>query len=115
MASRKTGPDKRTVHLLHERAGGLCEICGFAEAQQIHHRQPRGMGGTRDLSTNACSNLTFICHLCHGRIESYRSKAIADGHIVSKFCVSAETPFLYRGTLRILDDEGGWMNWSGST
>ena len=113
---RKTGPDKRTVELVRDRAGGICEICGWAESQQLHHRKARGRGGSRDPLINAPSNLVFICYPCHASVESQRVKAINEGHLISQFnrdtadCI----PVLYRGTWRVLNNEGGWMNCPGS-
>ena len=109
--ARKTGPDKRTVDLVHNRSAGICEVCGWAEGQQLHHRCPRRAGGTRDKAINAPSNLIFLCHLCHASIESHRVKAINDGHLISQFNRDGadEVPLLYRGTWRALDNEGGFV------
>lgn len=109
MAGRRTGPDRRTVELVTERAGGDCECCGMGAAEQIHHRQARGMGGTRAPAANACSNLFFICYNCHSSIESKRMQAMGNGWLVSKFEDPIAKPILYRGTWVLLDDEGGSM------
>ncbi len=107
--ARKTGPDKRTVELVRERAGGLCERCGFAEAQQVHHRRPRGAGGTRNPAINLPGNLYFVCMLCHAYIESNRVESLDKGWLVASWEVPAAKPIEYRGTWRLLDDEGGWI------
>lgn len=109
MGSRKTGPDKRTVELVTARADGVCECCGAGAAEQCHHRQARGMGGSRDPAANATSNLFFICYDCHSSIESKRMQSMGNGWLVSKFEDPISKPILYRGTWVLLDDEGGLM------
>ena len=39
-----------------------CEVCG-AKAQDIHHIQPRGMGGSKTRDT--ADNLIAMCRACH--------------------------------------------------
>lgn len=39
-----------------------CEVCG-AKAVDIHHIQPRGMGGSKLLDTP--ENLMALCRTCH--------------------------------------------------
>lgn len=106
--ARKTGPDKQTVELLRERAGGICELCGFHEAQQVHHRKPRGMGGTKDPAINLESNLFYVCFPCHADIESNRTEAVEKGWLVPRWKEPSATPLVYRGTWRLLDDRGGY-------
>ena len=71
------------------RAGGACERCGQSLVNRpasIHHRRPRGMGGSKNMDTVA--NLVVLCGSgttgCHGYIESHRSQAIADGWLVPR-------------------------------
>lgn len=106
---RKTGPTKATVDLVRERAGGLCEICGFAEIQQVHHRKPRRAGGTRDPAINYPSNLLGLCALDHALIESKRARAVDEGHVVPSYGDPRTIPVLYRGSWKLLDDEGGMI------
>ncbi|WNO25794.1 HNH endonuclease [Gordonia phage Goib] len=114
--ARKTGPTPRTVTAARERAGGLCERCGFAEAQQLHHRRPRGMGGTRDAGANALSNLFYVCYPCHRHIEENRAESIENGYLISRISsISPEAvPVLYRGTLKLLNNEGEAIKCLGS-
>lgn len=106
---RKTGPSKRQAELVVARADGVCEVCGYAEAQQLHHRKPRGMGGSKDPAINEPSNLIHICQQCHSSIESKRTQSEANGHIVRRYNEPVTTPLLRRGTWVLLNDEGGWM------
>jgi 5-methylcytosine-specific restriction endonuclease McrA len=39
-----------------------CEVCG-GQAQDIHHIQPRGMGGSK--SRDNIENLIALCRTCH--------------------------------------------------
>lgn len=111
---RRTGPSKATLELVHNRAFGLCEICGFAEHQQTHHRLPRRAGGTKDPAINLPSNLLALCALDHSRTEMNRTEALRNGWLVSSWEVPIEKPVFYRGTWRLLDDEGGWVIHSGT-
>ena len=63
-----------TTALIEARAKGLCEYCGRpAETYQIHHRRPRGMGGTKRPSMAA--NGVLVHGWCHTRIEHNRSES----------------------------------------
>lgn len=49
-----------------------CEVCG-AQAQDIHHIECRGMGGTKQADT--IDNLMALCRVCHmkfGDIKQYK-------------------------------------------
>lgn len=60
-----------TARLVWERAGGLCEHCK-APGVQIHHKEPRGMGGrhgrAKQLSDDP-ENLELLCLKCHGNVS----------------------------------------------
>ncbi|WP_107984239.1 HNH endonuclease [Rhodococcus sp. OK519] len=112
---RSTGPSRQVAQQVVDRAGGGCEICGVAEAQQIHHRTPRGMGGSRDPAINMPANLIHICAGCHVRVESKRVQAEGNGHLVRRSQGPSEAPILRRGVWVLLDDEGGWMSCPGSS
>lgn len=76
------------------RSGGCCERCG-STAQQIHHRTPRGMGGTKDPAIHHPTNLLHLCAACHGWVEVNRSAAMAHGWLVSRYQDPATAP-VYR-------------------
>lgn len=47
----------------------MCEVCGTREAQQIHHRTGRQMGGSRQPWINLPGNLLDVCYdPCHEKI-----------------------------------------------
>ncbi|MFI6168837.1 HNH endonuclease [Nocardia sp. NPDC051052] len=104
---RSTGPTADVRDQVAERSAGLCERCGQEWAAQIHHRRPRGAGGSRLPDTNSLSNLLHICAQCHAWIESFREQALALGWLVRQGNSPAEIPVSYRGELRWLQPDGG--------
>lgn len=54
----------------------------------VHHRKPRGMGGTVDIKINSASNLMAVCGSgttgCHGWLESHREDAYRKGWLVHR-------------------------------
>lgn len=103
MVRRKTGPDARTVEALFDRSGGNCERCGgFGE--QIHHRRPRGMGGTRREDANGLPALVHLCRLCHEFIESNREWAHENGWLVRQWADPAYQPVKIQGSWVQLSD-----------
>lgn len=103
---RNTGPKVATRNLVIERAGGCCERCGQAIGGQfsIHHRLPRGMGGTSDPAANSPANLVLLCGSattgCHASVERFRQAAVTTGWIVPRGTDPAKTP---------LKTPGGWV------
>jgi hypothetical protein len=101
---RRTGPSEKTRRMVLDRSGGWCEVCGdplhngdrWIAAHSIHHRQPRGMGGTSDPAANAVMNLMLVCGTgttgCHGRIESHRTVSIDNGWLVPRPTDPATAP-----------------------
>ncbi len=73
------------------RSGGYCERCGRG-AEQIHHRQPRGMGGTRAPAIHDPANLLHLCSGCHLWVETNRAAALAAGLLVSRYQDPADVP-----------------------
>ena len=84
---RRTGPSKDTRYAVVTRSRGRCERCGrggdFWLGQDIHHRKPRRMGGTRDPEINSTANLVLLCRACHDDVESHRTQGAKDGWILS--------------------------------
>lgn len=91
---RNTGPTPATRRMVLDRAAGCCELCGvqlhdgstFIAAHSVHHRQPRGMGGTSRSDANAVTVLLLLCGTgttgCHGHVEANRTEALAYGWLV---------------------------------
>lgn len=77
------------------RAHQVCEACGAFFADDVHHRQPRGMGGVHGAGAclaNSAPNLLALCRPCHDAIESDREVAIGLGRLVTHPLHSAFVP-----------------------
>lgn len=104
---RYTGASPRVKAIVAQRSHGQCEKCGKVAASQLHHRRPRGMGGTRRASTNEASALLALCEPCHRFIETAaRDLSRSNGWLVRQNSDPLIMPVLYRGRRAWLDDDG---------
>lgn len=60
---------------------------------QIHHRRPRGMGGSSDDACGTAANGIWVHPNCHGKIESNREQAYMKGWLVRQGHDPAAVPF----------------------
>ena len=101
--------------VVYERAGFRCESCAVGltpDKRHLHHRRPRGMGGSTDEATNRASNLIAICPDCHWLVEHNRLVALEHGLLVRQGADPARVPMLRaEGGLVLLDDAGGTQPW----
>ena len=109
---------EQSRQIVLERAFWRCEVaitCGgvelFGRLYSVHHRRPRGMGGSRQDDTSSPSNLLAVCGSgttgCHGWIESNRAHAIDAGWLLLQTSTPAIEPVLYRdGTAVYLTPDG---------
>lgn len=114
---KDTGPVKLVKDTVKDRADvdgvPMCEVCGTAPGKNIHHRQPRGMGGCPEPYINAPSNLMWVCGHgnafpgCHAVIENGRERAEAVGWLVPRPGLPVDMKVLWRGEWVWLNDEGG--------
>jgi len=117
MAKRYTGATPLVRMSVVMRGGGKCEICNKSLNSvtyvSLHHRKPRKMGGSKDMSLNEASNLMMICGSgtsgCHGYVESNREVSYENGWLVHSFEESASKPVLIRSTKVLLDNQGGYV------
>lgn len=79
MSTQLTERERRDVR---GRSNGVCEVCGQRRAEQMHHRQPRGMGGTSQRRRHHLENILDVCGRCHMKIESNRTVAEFNGWLV---------------------------------
>lgn len=101
-----TGPSNVTRRTVLERARGRCEIC-CGKVGAIHHRRPRGAGGTSLSWVNQPANLVALCTDCHLAVESNRDAAMGAGLLLPYSAEDASAPVvLWRG-LVYLDNHGG--------
>lgn len=118
-ATRRQQEDARK--LVRERDGHRCQLCGRSIVDypsSIHHRRPRGFGGSAKLEQ--ASNLVRLCgdgvQGCHGWLEHHREHAAEIGWLLPKLNLAiraTEVPLLtYRGWL-LLDDLGGFIEVQG--
>ena len=74
---------EKTRKVIRTRAQDRCELCGTRCTDgQIHHRRPRGMGGTKNLLSRSVSNGLYVHFRCHHMIEMNRAKALENGWLI---------------------------------
>jgi 5-methylcytosine-specific restriction endonuclease McrA len=97
--------------LVYRRADGCCESCGVyvpVGRRELHHRRPRGIGGTRPELTHRASNLLLLCKACHALVERHRVRARDAGLLVLQGAEPSRVLVtLHDGQQHALDDEGG--------
>lgn len=114
-----TGFPPKVRQLILERAGVQgdyvrCERTGAwtpSELIQIHHRIPRGAGGTRRPEVNEAANGIAICLSEHTLIELNRAKAAEYGLLITKHGAQqpCAVPVLLHHGWVLLDNEGGYQ------
>jgi len=98
-----TGFTKAAVAQIVARDNAACARCGRGidlhargVAWSIHHRRPRGMGGSRNAAVNATTNGVVLCGSgttgCHGWVEAHRDEARFHGWLVPQWRDPAEVP-----------------------
>jgi hypothetical protein len=99
---------EKTRQVIRERAANRCELCGTPVGidAQIHHRKPRGMGGTKDPRSRSAANGLFVHFRCHERIERNREESYAFGWLVLQTQDSHETPVRLHHGWFLLNDDG---------
>lgn len=86
----------------------------------VHHRRPRGAGGTSLRWVGQAANGVVLCGSgttgCHGAIERERRRAFDDGFLISRIGVAVAVTTVLRHALHgwvLLDDEGGFSSAEG--
>ena len=91
------------------RANGRCEICGISlllMAYEIHHRRPRGMGGSKRASTRNAANGLMLHTACHLTAEKYRSVSYEHGWLVRQAFEPSGVPVKMHDGWWLLGTEG---------
>ena len=106
-------PTEKVRSQVLDRDEFCCVRCGayvgpFGD-YSIHHRRPRGMGGTKRPESNLPANLLTLCGSgttgCHGEVESNRTAAVADGFLVSQHADPEVIPVhTWRGKVLLSND-----------
>lgn len=102
---RRTGPSQAVRDGIYLRDGFRCVICQDSDFLQIHHRRPRGMGGTRRESTNGPAGLVLLCERCHAAVESQRDLARQRGFLVPQHTEPADVALIHHGVWSWLADD----------
>jgi 5-methylcytosine-specific restriction protein A len=111
--TKLTGFTPLVRQLIKERAGiegdfVRCEKCQFwTQTGEIHHRRPRGAGGSKASDTNKPSNGVWLCRQCHLWVETRRETALEQGWLVPQGGTPSTTLLLRQGIPCLLDDFGG--------
>lgn len=99
---------------IRKRANDRCEMCGAITAyHQVHHRRPRGMGGSKDTASGTAANGLWVHPSCHAKIESDREKAYEKGYLVYQGHDPAKVPVKIGLHWYLLDEDGSRSLWSG--
>lgn len=91
-----------------ERAGDRCEVCRVAAVAQLHHRRPRGAGGTKRASTALASNGLALCGPCHHWCEMNRTESMKLGYLVSQYWEPSNVAVCLDGRFVFLTDSGAY-------
>jgi 5-methylcytosine-specific restriction enzyme A len=78
LGRRTWGTAKRRV----SARDGKCVRCG-SEGTDVHHRKPRGQGGSYDpLTAFGFANLVFLCRKCHDHVHRHVQDSYNAGYLV---------------------------------
>lgn len=95
------------------RAMGQCERClTYTLDGDLHHRRPKGLGGSKLLDRHDVANLVYVCRPCHNWAHANPTAATAAGFLVPRssgihFTTVPITNFA--GNSRFLDNEGRYL------
>lgn len=110
MADQIPAANRRAVH---DRAAGHCERCAMTTTvPHLHHRRPKGLGGSSRADRHAVSNLVQLCPTCHQQVHANPAMSAEDGWIVprSSGLEPAEVPIVnLLGSSAWLDDTGQYL------
>jgi hypothetical protein len=106
------------VEALVARCRGRSEISGEELRGErgvdwhVHHRRPRGAGGTKRRDTNGVENLLVLSAADHELVESQRTLAYARGWLVRQNAIPSAVPVVVmvdgRPALVLLTDDAAY-------
>ncbi len=106
------------AELIIAREQGRCALTGVQVAHltrgrdfDLHHRRPRGSGGTSLGWVNQAANGVLLSRKAHDWVEKNRTKAFDLGFLVSKIGVATAATTRLKHHLYgwvLLDNEGGY-------
>ena len=99
--------------LVQGRAFGRCERCLEATlCGHLHHRRPKGLGGSKAPDRHDVSNLVYLCPADHSWAHGNPSEAAESGFIVPRSSGNhpLDVPITdLTGQTRYLDNEGQYL------
>jgi len=96
---------KDTVLQVQQRSRGRCERCLLpAPKGVLHHRQPRGMGGSTDVP-HAPANVMLLHDSCHRWLHAHPQRAYQEGLLVKHGTDPATVPVLTSQGLMFLSGQ----------
>lgn len=99
--------------LVMARCGGFCERCGqWPPLIELHHRRPKGLGGSSLPDRHDPSNLAALCTTCHRWAHSYPTAADAEGFLVPRRAglAPSSVPITHHtGRRLLLHDDTGYV------
>lgn len=113
-----SGVSKATLEKVWAREASACLICHAPLVRggggySVHHRRPRGMGGSRDPVAASPANLVLLCGTgttgCHGRVERSRDWYRDVGLLVPQGTDPATVPIRLPGRGEL------WLEFDGGT
>lgn len=66
------------------RAGWRCERCLSLPVDHVHHRRPKGSGGTSEEWVERPANIVALCRPCHEWAHAHPREAYATGWLIRK-------------------------------
>lgn len=98
----------KTREIIKHRANGSCEVCGMTLRiyAQIHHRKPRGMGGTKRADSGSAANGLYIHQKCHETIERNRTTGYRKGWLVHQGDDPVQVPVQLWYGWHLLNEDG---------
>ena len=116
---RPTGFPRPVIELVTARSQNYCECMSTGctlIAEHMHHRRPKGMGGTWRPESQWASNALHVCLRCHLKIHAMPTWSRTHGFLVRQSDDPAATPVWWRCSQRILlDDTGNTISDSNKT
>lgn len=96
----------KTRILVLERDGYRCLRC-LGDATDVHHRHPKGMGGTSDDDINyGMANLMSMCRRDHDFVHRHPQESYMNGYLL-KAGMNPEVVSVKVGRTRVLLTKGG--------
>jgi len=87
---------EKTRKLVLARDCGKCLRC-LGEACDVHHRKPKGMGGTGDPDIAfGLANLISLCRDCHADIHAHPQREYLSGYLLHSWDSPEKTPLLIK-------------------